>query len=268
MSWFGDFTLGAGSGLVASAMIAAGVVYVSENGTDAITTAVLGNTETNVEASSFVDGFLDQVSWGVKGEELHPPIEPALHDGLYMKMQGLGVLGIVEGSDDDIPEVEDLATIVKFLEGVMPTESVMSLSQGMRTVELQDGETPEQAMNRALNRFNPEFLAAAMTRGNAIGMGMMSALTQQSCDPSRGAEMSDQQRLLWQAECANMSRAAQGRFPFGINDMNNEDIDMMAAMNGLSRAELEAQCDGPPPADMIELKRILREKVCVQVRDA
>ncbi|MEM7189216.1 MAG: hypothetical protein AAF439_06365, partial [Pseudomonadota bacterium] len=82
------------------------------------------------------------------------------------------------------------------------------------------------------------------------------------------AEMSDQQRMLWQAECANMSRAAQGRFPFGINDMNNEDIDMMAAMNGLSRVELEKQCDGPPPADMIELKRILREKICVQVREA
>ena len=72
---------------------------------------------------------------------------------------------------------------------------------------------------------------------------------------------------MWQLQCSNMSLAAEGRFPFGVNNLQENDLPLLATMNGVGQSQMEKECHGPAPAQLPEFKRLLRERICGQVRN-
>ncbi|MEM6664134.1 MAG: hypothetical protein AAF666_18380 [Pseudomonadota bacterium] len=266
MSWLGNFTLGAASGVSASLMAAVAIVFVVENGTDDFT-AVFASTGTDVAADdgpSWSDQLLGQLSFGSRGQELEITQGPVIHEGAYEKLRQAGLVGLLADPEGDGLSPDQMNKVTTIMNRVLPEGALAALTGEMASMQVREGETPEQAIDRALGRFNPEMLAAAMTQGG--NPGMLGLIQKQACDPALGEGKTARQRALWEMECANMARAAEGRFPFGINDMDDTDLDLMAAMNGITREEMEAQCNGPAPEGMIEVRRLLREKVCSQVR--
>ncbi|MEM8538928.1 MAG: hypothetical protein AAGF56_13835, partial [Pseudomonadota bacterium] len=135
----------------------------------------------------------------------------------------------------------------------------------MPTLNVLPGETTEQALKRELDAVAPLMMdqMLAHSQNGHPARDLIGPMLKKNCADMGAAAGSNPM-------CGNIDNMLSGQFPFGINTqgMKAGDVEMMAAMMGVSPQKLIEACQSPPLATINPKMLKIRAKLCQGVLEA
>ena len=296
MAWFGKFALGAFSGVALSAAIGIPVVHYSENGgvsavgddlrhagvamrevlRDGI--GAEGPRPVSSQPEPEIAQVLDKSPSILQADRIDQSTIGAFKNMMAsLVTEGIDTNQLLQSPEQALTGQFDAVTPV--LSGMMANQDggsalsqlllgVMAMDPNnpqMNSLQVQPGETTEQALKRELDRVSPLVMnMMANQSGNNPAMAMLKPVIDNACDDSAAT---GRNAALQGASCANIRKMMRGEFPFGLNteSATGSDITMFSMMSGIDPATMKDKCSEPPLEGLSVQQLQIRQQICAKV---